>query len=358
MKQLIAKAFLLIGLAVGTQYLLYEVQTAYGQETTEDAAKERVELFHQYLNEDVDVIYFGDSVLNSVHPNDVNKQSIAEMVDSQLANYDIRKLSHGAYRTPMYLWFAQHMLRQSKRPELLVVPINLRSFSAGWDKRPDFQFERLYFYLQYGTDSAAYYKFLSVYGQSPRQVLTYDQYLQTPVDKGGVVVGTVGDFHNDSYDSPPPELLTEKVKSKILFHYLYRLTPDHPHVRDLQTLAQISVDYQIPILFYVTPVDYQIGHSYYPQEFISTVNANIQIIENAVRSAENQANRQKSTITWSNLVYSIGSNQFDHYHSYPIEHLKESGRQSVANRLSPTIQSILRANDESRTGRFPVVYRN
>ena len=55
--------------------------------------------------------------------------------------YAIRSY-YDAYHIGIYLEYAQYIVAQENLPQVVIIPINLRSFSPEWDMRPEYQFEK------------------------------------------------------------------------------------------------------------------------------------------------------------------------------------------------------------------------
>ena len=89
-----------------------------------------------------DVFLFGSSVEKYTNRNDKDKRSISEMIDSLSDKYHVESISGNAYHMDMFLALSKYIIKNLSHPKLIIVPINMRTFSPEWDKRPEYQFEK------------------------------------------------------------------------------------------------------------------------------------------------------------------------------------------------------------------------
>ena len=93
------------------------------------------------FEEGVKIIYFGDSVIKSIAKKDTDGRHMGEMLQDQL-NQEVKIISHGGYHLGVYEAFLHYMCDRGKKPEIIIIPINLRSFGNDWDTRADYLFIR------------------------------------------------------------------------------------------------------------------------------------------------------------------------------------------------------------------------
>ena len=88
-----------------------------------------------------DIIYFGDSTIYTLGVGDKDKRTTSEMVEEITPCYSLGSITHAAYQMDIYLEFCRYITRQKQHPSFIIIPINMRSFSPEWDRRPQYQFE-------------------------------------------------------------------------------------------------------------------------------------------------------------------------------------------------------------------------
>jgi hypothetical protein len=87
-----------------------------------------------------EISMFGDSVAERVSRNDSDKRSLAQMVSENVAPRTFMALTRSAHQPDIYEPLIRAMLLQPRRPRVLIVPVNLRSFSPQWMLSPDWHF--------------------------------------------------------------------------------------------------------------------------------------------------------------------------------------------------------------------------
>ena len=100
---------------------------------------QQVLLMEEYLSAQVDIVYLGDSTLS--YP--VDQVTTGQILQEMLPDFTVGEISHPAYNLDLYLHYVQYMTRSVHRPRVVIIPINMRSFSPEWDMRPGYQFEEV-----------------------------------------------------------------------------------------------------------------------------------------------------------------------------------------------------------------------
>ena len=99
------------------------------------------------------VLYLGDSTIERIAHQDDDRRAITEMLDAHLGG-GVLGVSHSAYHPTMYKWLSRLFEVLPGKPRLVIIPVNLRSFSPVWEYHPEYQFteeiERIDTYLRHG----------------------------------------------------------------------------------------------------------------------------------------------------------------------------------------------------------------
>jgi len=270
-------------------------------------------------------IYFGDSVLRKVGTNDTDRRTLPEMLESD-SQVKIYPVVHSAYNVDVFLRYVEYLARTDTRPRLVIVPLNLRSFSPEWDSRPEYQFELEKFVLSSGRAAAAFSRPLSVFTDWFESPITTAQWLTSPVFDDHRAAGRVSDYQGGDYAA----VTEETMRRKIVFHYRYALDPAHRKLRSLDALADLAETSKIDVQWYVTPIDLEFCESRLPgtREIVAR---NVSAI---------QAVLARHTMTALDLSDALPSACFDWKDSrYPNEHLNEDGRHRLAAMLRSSLHS-------------------
>lgn len=296
-------------------------------------------IFQQHLEDEVDILYFGDSTV--WYPR--GSQTTPQMLQEYFTERTVGEVSHAAYNSDLYLAYVQALLRNTAdrdyRPEWVIIPINMHSFSPEWDQRPEYQFTEEKRVLAQGiTWSRLFGRPLNVFGgyDSP---ITSEQYRSTAVYSDTVVVGTVADFEEALgsarleekenarfvyYQTLPEE---DSVENMLIYYYMTPLTADHRKVQSLLQIVSLLQDAEIGLLFYITPVDTELGDVYLGESFRERFTANKTLLLDLLA---------EENVPVLDLSYDL-----EPFYFSDSEHLHQDGKRYIAERLVAQIDPTL-----------------
>lgn len=274
------------------------------------------------LEQKPDVIYFCDSCNAWVDANDNDRRWISKMLHERLPNKNVVSLDGGAFHLELYAAFVDVIVNRKIKPDLLIIPINLRSFSPEWDARPSYSFRDSIQQLQKldRPFASAFAPLMKTLQWEPEVTESMSEYRKTSVLDGKQVVGTVADFDGSEYRNPTPE----NLRKKFIFHYMYTLQEDHRKLTALRRIAEQTSQAGIPVVFYVTPIDFETGMESLGPRFAEQVMANISQIRKQVSGYP---------VSFLDLSHDLNASAFS-WLEYPNEHLNETGRSYIAAQLA------------------------
>ncbi|MFA5143718.1 MAG: hypothetical protein WC522_06095 [Candidatus Omnitrophota bacterium] len=284
---------------------------------------------NECLKRKADVIYFGDSTISNSAKDDSDKRSIVSMLQDQLPQLKICCIQGSSYNMDVYLSFCRYILKQKYRPKVLIIPINMRSFSPEWDMRPEYQFEKLKVFLDGSIFLKILYRPLSVlkcnlYG------VRQDQFKNTPVFNGDMPVGRVKDFEQSIYGGCK-DYSAAGARKVFLYLYMYSLKERHRKIQSMLGIAKIMKQSGTKVIFYITPIDYETGEKYLPAQFLKRLDSNTRLIASLL-SIEG--------VDLLDISKGLGAASFNYPFPCISEHMNESGRRYVAQRLADEIEKI------------------
>jgi hypothetical protein len=147
-----------------------------------------------------------------------------------------------------------------------------------------------------------------------------------PVYNGDQQVGIVKDFEKVLSEDPT----SENVANSFIYFYLYQLNADHRKLQSMVELVELYQTNGVDVIFYISPIDYQIGEHYFGEKFTEQVAQNVAVITAAL---------QEKDAVLLDLSFSLTSDFFN-WIGYPNEHLNEKGRNFIAQRLSQELSSL------------------
>jgi hypothetical protein len=312
--------------------ILLTMQIAVSAMHPPELPKEILEL-DQQLQDGVEVVYFGDSTL--ILPE--GEPTIPEILREMAPDFKIGEVAHPAYHLDLYERYVNYLVKHKSQVKAVIIPINMRSFSPEWDLRPTYQFEREKTILTYGpVISTIFYRAFDTFGLFDSPISEAD-FLEATVFNGDDPVGDVAEFEEligasplDTeadfayYASIPSEEEEEALKGTLVYYYMYKLDAQHRKIQSLKAVSQILIENGVRPVFYISPINYELGELHLGEEFHQRLAENTAIIE--------QALGQKN-VDVLNLVFDLAAFNF-----IDTEHLTENGKVYVAEVLAEAIE--------------------
>ena len=316
--------------------------------------KEIVRL-EEHLEAGADVIYLGDSTL--LYP--AGEVTTGEIVQEMLPDHRVAEVSHPAYSLDLYLSFVRYIVRQERRPRTIVLPINMRSFSPEWDRRPGYQFEKEKKVLFLGPDLARVLaRPLEVLGAFEPDI-TQEAFLDTSVYNGETAVGTVRDFESLAdedvagalagdggfayHDALPSEDDEEALEKALVYYYMYRLSEDHRKLQAMLKIARLCQENELDVIFYIAPVNYQQGERVLGSAFRERLAENVDVVSRTLphgrqmRAGVGQGALMPVAADAEHVTLLDLSLGLEAYAFVDMEHLHERGKAYVAEQLASVI---------------------
>ncbi|MEZ4734176.1 MAG: D-alanyl-lipoteichoic acid biosynthesis protein DltD [Caldilineaceae bacterium] len=287
--------------------------------------------FQTLLDDGREILYLGDSTL--WHP--VGTQTTAEMLQELLPTYSIGELSHAAYGMDVFRSYIDYMLRQEQRPAVVIIPINLRSFSPEWDLRPGYQFTREKRVLGMGISLTRLLgRPLRLFGGYETDI-TQDEFLHSTVYASGTPIGQVQDFEGSVGASPLEDNGSEQFvyyqdipndadyQRLLSYYYMNAITPDHRKIQAMVDIAQRLQAADIEVIFYITPVNVELGDVYIGDTFRHQFAENVAVIQEQLAA---------QGVDLLDLSFDLAA-----YFFSDTEHLRQTGKRYIAEKLATVI---------------------
>jgi len=256
-------------------------------------------------------LYFGDSVISN------GEGSVDEYL-SEISNREITPLHYPSYSQEIFFNMLTVMVNQGVKPKLVILPVNLRSFSPSWeqDYRWKFPNEDLVYYWGYDLP----FRLARVFKINTGPIDTYE------ADQGLVMI-------EGQWKSIEPEPLTtypEEIRSKIEYRMLKSLRyygMDLKRSKSLKFLkknAELLTKHGINHLIYLTPLDQTELKRWLTGPEYKHVQANINTVFDLVKSETQYA---------VNFAYLLPTGNFDYPKRRVSEHLTVAGKQKLADAI-------------------------
>ena len=276
-------------------------------------------LLDKYSREKRQIIYFGDSVIKYASPDDKDQSTIVEMLSKINPSITIGDVSNGGNYLKIDAELFEYILRSPNKPEAVILPINLHSFSPGV-KGPGYQFEKEIFYLKMPRFVTYFYKPLAIFKAININTVAYSDYAQLPVYYGKEKIGVAGDFDNPFVYSPD----VESVRKLYVFTFMQNLDKNHEQFKLLNNIIDLAGETGIKLYIYLTPINFEEGARYVGPDFIKQTTTNAEVVCSVIK---------EKNLSCLNLAFSLNSGYFASP-IYPNEHLDEKGRKFIAEQIN------------------------
>lgn len=278
----------------------------------------------------VDIVQFGDSTDAHCDPADTDRRAIHESVHEALRPRVLLPATRPAYHLAVYEAYAHAIARLPARPRCVVVPINLRSFSPTWCRRPQYQYAELRYSFEWTPfvyDALIHPLMVGkVVSLSP---VSEREFLETPVFDGADRIGSVATLERCFQAS---SLTNEQKKHVVAYMYGQELTDEHPFLHALASLVTTLRAAGVAPIVYVTPIDHETAARWGGPDLQDRVSHNVSVIQRVLASRGSRA---------VDLSFALGSGAFS-YRVVPNEHLKSGGRSFVASAIAAEARPLLR----------------
>jgi hypothetical protein len=270
-----------------------------------------------------DVLIMGDSVMDYVAAEDDDHERLNHKIRVSLRGCTAVNLARSAHHPEIYEPVVSFVTANpSTRPRLVIVPLNLRSFSNSWIKHPAYRFEELRRMLTW--DSVAYtlaHRPLNVFGWYRGVEGSQDEYDRSPAYDGDRVIATLGEMNRRvDRDDGSPGSRAKQLHAAFVLRYAQRITPEDDRFEAVIRLARVLRERQVPVLFYLTPVDHETAIRYAGPPVGEHIAWNARVLTEAL-AREGVVARD-----WSRLLDASGFS----WKLMPNEHLNQAGRQRLA----------------------------
>ena len=300
-----------------------------------------------------EIIYMGDSVLNADHLNKEVPSSMVSIFENKI-NKNVLEISGGAYTPFIFQKYFEVIKKYSKKTNLVIIPINIRSFSSSWNEVPEYQFEQECGYLsivvfkpnieclqehlknKYLSDHL--FKKKNTFLNAPIKAKGFFKHTKnvflvnfeenckhTKIDKKGSRFSCKEqEYLDQTYAYMQYGLYADEALQAMRYNYHYaeNILSDNTSLLSLKYLVEQAKSSNIKILFYITPIDLNNIMKFSGKEVIDIILSNITLL---------QSNINENNTYFLNLIDLLGSKYFDF--DCACEHLELDGKEIITNKI-------------------------
>ncbi len=291
-----------------------------------------------------DILYLGDSTVLRASHEDEDKRSTADMLTEHLnGKAHVLELSHGAYQMEIFYHLLSIFKVTRHCPHIIILPINMRSFSPQWYQRPSWKFR---------AEIELLVNYYSCHGLKMhyRKHKYKDGYEQIPVEFPLSDIRTIGKFEELRLSKNNSKAF-QKIRKKELFiyFYLYPIYEGHPLLVKLRETIRLVRTLDSKIIFYITPINIAAALKHVGQEFDRYFSENLKTVKDAFFREKghiltNEEITSKALISESSICldYSrvLESDYFFHIESID-DHLNQKGRGFISRGVGTVALNLL-----------------
>lgn len=275
-----------------------------------------------------DVIIFGSSVDGYTAKDDTDRRKMSEMLDSILPSRNVTGISHGAFHSEIFLDFINYIIKAEVKKPFIIVPINLRSFSPGWDLQPRYQFVR----EKYEILGFPYvYDFRNYNGVSD------NEYRSQPIFYKEEYLGKYGEITAQYYKQDK----SDAKRNGLILNYMQTISTNHRKLTALTDIAKLCRLNNIGLMMYITPIDIRKAEELNLDGFRMKVASNLSVIK---QSLENES------VDLLDMSFDLESKYFD-YKLIPNEHLNMYGKIITAKRIKEKFIELRKSQTQIPIGK-------
>lgn len=275
-----------------------------------------------------DVLLFGDSVALRVSRDDINTDTLDQMLAKKLrGKASLLCIAHTAYHTEVFGSLLKVLTVTRTNPKLVVLPVNLRSFSPQWDLYPAWQFnDEIRAAESYLANPSLDITSVTEVVVTPDLLERFDA---IPVKYALTDKSRIGQFRTAITSKPTSEQQRRsRLRDIFIYHYTYPLTSDHRKLVALGDCVRTLAGLNIPLMVYCTPINWQAGVRYVGKDFVTAVRENRDTIASGLSGYARDTRTR-----FADFSMLLGSDCFFSDHD-PTEHLNERGRWRLTDELA------------------------
>lgn len=293
-------------------------------------------LFFNLNDSSPQILYLGDSVVERIANQDKDRRTLGTMVVDDLSPaLSTGVISFSGYHMSVFYELLAALDVVKFKPQAVILPINIRSFSPQWDLQPRFQYEEEIRVLQKYRYSKA-----KVIENLYDERYIVPEYLQHKFRNTRITypmsnLGVVGQFLDIVADEPEDEDAVRYRKQQIfIFNYGHPLAMEHRKLVKLTETLELLLDWKIKVFTYLTPINIDACVRYAGTDLYEQILKNIQVIDDVITPYKK--NRDFHHFDWCT---SLSSRMF-FYDDLATEHLNQEGRLYLAKEISHEVRIL------------------
>ena len=298
------------------------------------------------------IIFFGDSVLNADHINKKKPSSLVKEFENIISVNNL-EISGTAYNLYIIEKYFKLIKKYSKETSLIIIPLNLRSFSTSWHGVPEYKFDKECSYLSIISLEPNFYcirEHLNNLIDKNRLLNKQEDFLNTSVLAKGFLKSTSNNFfyntrekcdvtikgNNRNFSCKQKKYFDQALEymqhgltwkqavqtMRYNYHYAEDITLDNIVYKNFLNIIEFAKLNNLRILFYITPLNITSINHLSGKPLLEIINNNIKKLQNY---------EDKKNIFILNLLDILDQKHFEE--KCACEHIDLQGKKQLVKEL-------------------------
>lgn len=320
------------------------MQVLYTRFFWEEDLKEHADILENLVlvQDSVDAVYFGESSNFTIGKTDQDARSISEMLDDEFPNFKIGTVEKGAQHARIYHSLIKK-IPASSPVKMVIVTMNLRSFSADWinselesnlmkadlllQDRPELV-SRLLLTLNFYDNKRGSERLKDLHAAWKKDKISWPY--EFPYDNiydWDVAKGNGGWLLEDgSWDMPKIQLGTQQIKQ-----FGFDIKEDNPRLKDFDAIAKTCEERNIKLIFNLLAENIDAIDALHGKDLSFLMKRNRYFLKARYQ------NNELALVDNLELLREVHFTDKD----FPTEHYDEIGRKRIAKNLADSLKKIL-----------------
>lgn len=281
------------------------------------------------------LLMFGDSVHERIQGAEAERRTVKQLVVERWQRDAALAISHSAYNSLVYREYLKAGVAVGRPADVVVLPINLRSFSPEWDSNPQYDLSTHVDALKSFADAPAGPLPAPVSGMARGQFdAAMAGFMARPIETPLSRIRTIGEFLAIRRSKPQGrEEARRRLREVAIVQYALPIAPGHRQIAALLAAIDIAKHQDMGLVLYFTPIDVALARAVGGDDLAAAVARNLQTVAGPLERAA-----QGGRVVVRNWLSALPHEMF--FAGEFSEHLLQAGRDWLAEQIVDAAREI------------------
>ncbi|GMU93719.1 MAG: hypothetical protein AMXMBFR4_27770 [Candidatus Hydrogenedentota bacterium] len=279
------------------------------------------------------IIFLGDSSVFAHGDEDLAYGSTIEILNSMLPEPMVGQAALMGLGPPHARDMLVRILHPESKVKTVILCVNLGFLSPAWYMRPEPFFGQFRYFLRFpGPVAQAFFRPLIAFRAIELDQFTPEQHRTTPIVYEGKSVAWAADVYPLLLY---PDTTPGGLRMTAIARFMQPCAPSNPSLIALRDIARKCRNADIPLIAYITPVNYQRGEAAIGPAFRAQVEANAKLVSDTLLAEGARV---------LDLSFALEDPYFEQHNPLSV-HVMGPGRRFIAERLRDELARTSSAPD-------------